>query len=85
MKSVFHVIKRAFSHEPELHPVDRSLAKRWIKQRLGAVFPQLRKNPAELERAYQALSLEPRPGRHEGEADTVFEAVLPEGHELEQQ
>ncbi len=84
MKSVFHLLKRAFSHEEEIHPVDRGMAKYWIKQRLAAVFPQLRKNPAELERAYQALSLEPRQGRHEGEADTVFEAVLPEGHELEQ-
>jgi hypothetical protein len=84
MKSVFHLIKRAFSHEPPLHPVDRGLAKRWIKQRLAAVFPELRKSPAALEKAYKSLSLEPRPGQHEGEAETVFEVHLPEGQDAEE-
>ena len=70
-------IKRAFSSEPELHPVDRGLARRWIKQRLVAVFPELRNNPQALDRAYQTLSLEPRPGQGPDEAKTVFELTIP--------
>jgi hypothetical protein len=78
MKLVFFQrIKRAFSSEPELHPVDRGLAKHWIKQRLIAVFPELRNNPKALERAYQTLSLEPRPGQSPDEAATVFEMTIP--------
>ncbi len=84
MKSVFHLIKRAFRQEPPLHPIDHQLAKRWIKQRLVAVFPELRNSPAALERAYQSLGLEPRPGQHEGEAETVFEMQLPDGKEPRQ-
>ena len=74
---LFQFIKRAFSSEPELHPVDRGLARRWIKQRLIAVFPELRNNPRALERAYQTLSLEPRPGQNPDEAKTVFEMTIP--------
>lgn len=70
-------IKRAFSSEPELHPVDRGLARQWIKQRLVAVFPELRNNPAALERAYRTLSLEPRPGTESGDNETVFEMTIP--------
>jgi len=84
MKSVFQLVKRAFRHEPPIHPVDRQLAKRWIKQRLVTVFPELRSNPAALERAYQSLGMEPRPGKVEGEADTVFEVQLPDGREPRQ-
>ena len=53
------------------------MARRWIKQRLVAVFPELRNNPAALERAYQTLSLEPRPGQGGDEAETVFELRSP--------
>jgi hypothetical protein len=84
MKSVFHLVKRAFRHEPPLHPVDRQLAKRWIKQRLVVVFPELRNNPHALERAYQSLGLEPRPGQKEDEDETVFEMSLPDGREPRQ-
>ena len=70
-------IKRAFTSEPELHPVDRGLARQWIKQRLVAVFPELRNNPAALERAYRTLSLEPRAGTQSGDNDTVFELQVP--------
>ncbi len=81
MNSVFQLIKRAFSHEPALHPVDRQLAKRWIKQRLGAVYPDLRRNPAAMERAYRSLDLQPREGQEEGDAETVFEVTLPDGRD----
>ena len=55
---------------PVIHPVDRSLAKHWTKQRLLAVFPELRGDRQKLEAAYQALSLEPRQSDDFG---TVFE------------
>ena len=77
-RGLFQLIKRAFRTEPPLHPIDQQIAKRWIKQRLCVVFPELRQNPAALERAYQALSLEPRPGAHEGEPETVFEMNVPD-------
>jgi hypothetical protein len=53
------LLKRTFGHEPPLHPIDRRLAKEWIKRRLVAVFPELRHDPKALEQAYQELSLEP--------------------------
>ena len=68
MKRAF---KRALGLAPVVHPVDRGLAKRWIKQRLLVVFPELRGDPKALEAAYRALSLEPRPGGP-GELETVF-------------
>jgi hypothetical protein len=85
MKSTLvQLIKRAFGHEPKLHPVDRQMAKRWIKQRLVNLYPQLRNNPRALERAYQELSLEPREGTHPGEPETVFDMQLPNGREPEE-
>ncbi len=69
---LYHAIKKAFGFGPVVHPVDRGLAKRWIKQRLLAVFPELRGNPRALEAAYHSLSLEPRAGG-EGEDETVYE------------
>ncbi len=78
MKAVFQLIRRAFRHETPLHPVDRQMAKRWIKQRLAVVFPELRNDPPALERAYQSLDLEPTVnGQHSGKAETVFEMKLP--------
>jgi hypothetical protein len=75
------LIKRAFRSEPRLHPIDHQMAKRWIKQRLVAVFPELRNNPKALERAYQSLGLDPREGQEEGETETVFEMSLPDNVE----
>ena len=78
MKSgLLQFIKRAFSSEPELHPVERGMARQWIKQRLVAVFPELRNNPQALERAYQTLGLEPRAGSEAGDNETVFEMSIP--------
>ncbi len=78
MKSgLFQLIKRAFFREPELHPVERGMARHWIKQRLVIVFPELRNNPAALERAYQTLGLEPRAGTEAGDEATVFELNIP--------
>ena len=77
-KGFFQRIRDAFRREPILHPVDRQLARRWIKQRLVAVFPQLRNNPKELELAYQNLGMEAQPGQEEGDADAVFVLSAPE-------
>ena len=77
MKSVIQFIKRAFTREPELHPVERGMARRWIKQRLVTVFPELRNNPAALERAYQTLGLEPRAGAGPDEPETVYQMSIP--------
>ncbi len=71
------LIKRAFRSQPAIHPVEHGMARRWIKQRLVAVFPELRNNPAALERAYQTLGLEPRAGQGGDEAETVFELRAP--------
>jgi hypothetical protein len=69
---ISNMLKRVLGMGPVVHPVDRGLAKRWIKQRLVAVFPELRNNPKALEAAYHSLSLEPRSGE-DGENETVFE------------
>lgn len=74
---LFQMIKRALGHEERLHPVDRQMAKHWIKQRLLSVYPELRNDPDALERAYQALSLEPRASTTPNGSETVFEMRLP--------
>ena len=75
---LFQRIREAFRREPRIHPVDQQMAKRWIKQRLLVVFPELRNNPAALERAYRSLNLEPRAGDEEGDSETVFVLSVPE-------
>ncbi len=70
--SILGAFKRALGRAPLVHPVDRSMAKRWVKQRLLAVYPELRGDPAALESAYRSLSLSPQPGAP-GEPDIVFE------------
>ena len=74
---LFQRIKRAFGKAEPLHPIEQKMAKRWIKQRLASVFPELRKDAAALEQAYQSLSLDPRPGTEEGDGETVFEMSAP--------
>jgi hypothetical protein len=51
------------------------MAQKWITERLVPVFPELRNHPEALERPYQQLDLEPRPGMHSGEA--AFELISP--------
>ena len=52
--------QKALGLAPKVHPVDRGLARHWTKQRLAAVFPELRGDARGLEAAYRALDLEPR-------------------------
>ncbi|MEO7932412.1 MAG: hypothetical protein ABIT76_04545 [Chthoniobacterales bacterium] len=70
--------KSAFELEPALHPLDHRMAKKYVKERLVVVYSELRNDPLALERAYQALNLEPRLGIGKDEAPTVFELSLPE-------
>ena len=74
----FQIVKRALGSETPIHPIEGRMARHWIKQRLLVVFPELRNNPRALDQAYKALSLTPRPGQEEGEAETVFELTAPE-------
>lgn len=54
-----HIFDRALGLAPKVHPVERGLARHWTKQRLAAVFPELRGDACGLEAAYRALDLEP--------------------------
>jgi hypothetical protein len=69
--------RKAIGREPVLHPIDRGMAKQWVKKRLVHVFPELKDDPKALEAAYQSLSLEPRLGTEEGDQATYFEMTLP--------
>jgi len=70
--------RKALGREPALHPVDRGIARQWVKKRLAAIYPEFRNDPQALEAAYQALSLEPRLGTEEGDQAAYFEMTLPE-------
>jgi len=72
---LYHFFKRALGLTPEIHPVDRGLARHWTKQRLAAVFPELRGDARRLEAAYRALDLEPKPS-DTNPSEMVFEIGL---------
>ncbi|MEI6278893.1 MAG: hypothetical protein WCQ16_05845 [Verrucomicrobiae bacterium] len=74
--SIFEFLRGKLHGEPALHPLDRRMAKRWVKQRLKHIYPELRLDPKALEQAYQDLGIEPREGTGKGGA-TVFEITLP--------
>ncbi len=76
-RSIFEFLRQQLRGEPPVHPMDRRLAKRFVKERLKRLYPELRLDPAALERAYQQLGLEPHEGSGKGGA-TVFEITLPE-------
>lgn len=75
-RAIFEFLKTHLKGEPAIHPMDRRLAKRWVKERLKKMYPELRLDPAALEKAYQELGLEPHEGSGKGGA-TVFEITLP--------
>jgi len=74
--TIFEFLKTKLQGEPPVHPVEKMLAKRWVKERLKAVFPELRGNPRALEQAYRDLGLEARPGSGKG-GSVLFEITLP--------
>ncbi|MDX2079666.1 MAG: hypothetical protein SFU53_02680 [Terrimicrobiaceae bacterium] len=75
--SIFEFLRNKLKGEPPLNPLDRRMAKRWVKERLKRMYPELRLDPEALERAYQQLGLEPHEGSGKGGA-TIFEITLPE-------
>jgi hypothetical protein len=74
--TIFEFLRSRLQGEPPVHPIDRRLAKRWVKERLKRIYPELRLDPKALEQAYQDLGIEPREGTGKGGA-TVFEITLP--------
>lgn len=74
--TIFEFLRAKLQGEPPVHPMDRRMAKRWVKERLKRLYPELRLDPDALEQAYQDLGIEPREGAGKGGA-TVFEITLP--------
>lgn len=74
--TIFEFFRSKLRGEPPLHPLDRRIAKRWVKERLKRLYPELRLDPKALEQAYQELGLEPCEGTGKGGA-TVFKITLP--------
>ncbi|MEI6491920.1 MAG: hypothetical protein WCO94_05160 [Verrucomicrobiota bacterium] len=74
--TIFEFVRSRLQGEPPVHPIDRRIAKRWVKERLKRIYPELRLDPKALEQAYQDLGIEPREGTGKGGA-TVFEITLP--------
>ncbi len=60
----------------QLAPMENRMAKRWVKERLKRLFPELRNNPQELEKAYRSLGIEPRPGAGKG-GGVVYDIHFP--------
>jgi len=69
--------KKALGREHPLHPVEKGMAKQWVKKRLAVIYPELKNDPKALEEAYRSLSLEPRLGTEEGDQAAYFEMILP--------
>ena len=76
-RAIFDFLRTRMQGATPIGPVERNMAKRYVKERLKKLYPALRLDPAALERAYQELGLEPHAGCGEG-GTTVYEIVLPE-------
>ena len=74
--TILEFLRSKLQGEPPLHPMDRRIAKRWVKERLKRLYPELRLDPKALEQAYQDLGIEPHEGAGKGGA-TVFQITLP--------
>jgi hypothetical protein len=74
--TILEFVRSRLQGEPPMHPMDRKIAKRWVKERLKRLYPELRLDPKALEQAYQDLGVEPHQGAGKG-GGTVFEIILP--------
>lgn len=74
--AIIEFLRERFQGIAPLQPVERAMAKKWVKDRLKTMYPELRNDPRALEELYRSLSLEPRPGLGKG-GETMFEVVLP--------
>jgi len=78
-QGILEFFRKTLIGEVPIHPVDRRMAKDWIKRRLVAVYPQLRRDPNGLERAYRELTLELQEiDGADGERERQFELKLPD-------
>lgn len=75
--SLLDFLRSRLAGQPPLHPIERRLAKRWVKERLKKLYPELRADPRALEAAYQALNIEAHRGAGEG-GEALFEIILPD-------
>jgi hypothetical protein len=74
--NIIDFLRTRLQGEPPVHPMERRMAKRYVKERLKKLYPDLRLDPKALEQAYQDLGIEPHEGCGKGGA-TVFEITLP--------
>ena len=74
--AIMEYFRSKFAAPPPLTPIERVLAKRWVKDRLKKMYPELIGKPRELEEMYQSLNLEPRHGGGKG-GEMLYEIVLP--------
>ncbi|PTX93783.1 hypothetical protein DB345_19575 [Spartobacteria bacterium LR76] len=74
--AIIDFFRSKFGAPPPVAPIERMMAKRWVKERLKHMYPELRCDPKALEEVYQSLSLEPRPGLGKG-GEMMFEVIMP--------
>lgn len=74
--TIFEFLKNKLQGTPPVSRVEGLMAKRYVKERLKRMYPELRHDPRALEELYRSLNLEPRPGAGEG-GSMLFEIVLP--------
>jgi hypothetical protein len=70
-------LRESLKDEQPVAPIDRLMAKRWVKERLKRLFPHLRNDPVGLERAYKELGIQAHDGAGKG-GTTIYEIKVPE-------
>ena len=74
--SFLEFLRQGLQGEEPIHPLEGKMAKRWVKERLKKIYPELKDDPRALEQAYQQLGIEQHEGAGKG-ACTVYEITLP--------
>ena len=74
--SFLEFLRQSLQGTEPLQPLEGKMAKRWVKERLKKIYPELRNDPPALEKAYQQLGIEQHEGVCKG-ASTVYEITLP--------
>jgi hypothetical protein len=74
--SFLEFLRQNLQGEEPIPPLEQKMAKRWVKERLKKIYPELRNDFDALERAYQELGIEQHEGAGKG-AGTVYEITLP--------
>jgi hypothetical protein len=75
--NIWELLSQGLQGEQKVHRLERAMAKRWVKERLKRLFPELRSTPEELEKAYLRLGIESHEGKGKGGA-MVYEITLPD-------